>query len=132
MFTFKTLFYISTSFIVPVRNKIIPQPKFVKKCYFVLPLNVLEICSIPEEWTMKIDRQFWSGSFWITLIFSFVEIRGFLWIYKFRSEFFENCPKGHWIHFIDPSAKRIIFKKSSVVIGDAITVRIYKPLPCFK
>ena len=23
------------SYIVPVRNKIIPQPKFVKKCYFV-------------------------------------------------------------------------------------------------
>ena len=34
----KTLFYISTSYIVPVRNKIIPQSKFVKKCYFVVPL----------------------------------------------------------------------------------------------
>ena len=30
--------YVSTSYIVPVRNKIIPQSKFVKKCYFVLPL----------------------------------------------------------------------------------------------
>ena len=47
MISTKTLFYISVSYIVPVRNKIIPQPKFVKKCYFMLPLASIRNPPIP-------------------------------------------------------------------------------------
>ena len=42
LFSINTLFYKSTSYIVPVvqvRNKIIPQSKLVEKCYFMLPLD---------------------------------------------------------------------------------------------
>ena len=50
MIRIKTLFYISTSYIVLVRNKIIPQSKFVKKVLFCVAFRIktfveYKICS---------------------------------------------------------------------------------------